>query len=214
VCDHHDLESDSGTEPAERGLVGENRSFLIPFVQDTMMKNGAITLVLAAATVALAACGSDSTTTPVSKIVNFTATLSPANEPSVTGNPTSSGTFTATLDTSTNVFTYTTTFTGLTGNATLGHIHGPFTPGGTATSAGVILNFDPAVTPGVTFTGLKTATSGTASGTVTLNSSLQLTNAVNGDSLRQLLLAGLTYANIHTALNPAGEIRGQITKVP
>ena len=69
------------------------------------MKNGAITLVLAAATVALAACGSDSTTTPpVSKIVNFTATLSPANEPSVAGNPTGTGTFTATLDTSTKSF--------------------------------------------------------------------------------------------------------------
>lgn len=179
------------------------------------MKNGAITLVLAAATVALAACGSDSTTTPpVSKIVNFTATLSPANEPSVTGNPTGSGTFTATLDTSTNVFTYNATFSGLTANASLGHIHGPFTPGGSSTSAGVILNFDPAVTSGVTFTGLKTATSGTASGTVTLNSSLQLTSAVNGDSLRKLILAGLTYVNIHTATNPGGEIRGQITKKP
>jgi hypothetical protein len=179
------------------------------------MKNGAISLVLAAATVALAACGSDSTTTPpVSKIVNLTATLSPANEPSVTGNPTGSGTFTATLDTSTNVFTYSATFTGLTANASLGHIHGPFTPGGTSTSAGVILNFDPAVTPGVTFTGLKTATSGTLSGTVTLNSSLQLTTTVNGDSLRKLILAGLTYVNIHTATNPGGEIRGQITKKP
>jgi hypothetical protein len=180
------------------------------------MKNGAITLVLAAATVALAACGSDSSTTPapVSKIVNLTATLSPANEPSVTGNPTGSGTFTATLDTSTNVFTYNLTFTGLTAVASLGHIHGPFTPGGASTSAGVILNFDPAVTSGVTFTGLKTATSGSATGTVTLNSSLQLTATVNGDSLRKLILAGLTYANIHTATNPGGEIRGQITKKP
>jgi CHRD domain-containing protein len=179
-----------------------------------MMKNGAITLILAAATAALAACGSDSTTTPVSKIVNLTATLSPANEPSVTGNPTGSGTFTATLDTSTKVFTYTVTFSGLTANASLGHIHGPFTPGGAATSAGVILNFDPAVTPGVTFTGLKTATAGTAAGTITLNSSLQLTSTVNGDSLRKLLLAGLTYVNIHTATNPGGEIRGQITIKP
>jgi hypothetical protein len=180
-----------------------------------MMKNGTITLVLAAATVALAACGSDSTTTPpVSKIVNFTATLSPENEPSVVGNPTGSGTFTATLDTSTNVFTYNFTFTGLTGPATLGHIHGPFTPGGTATSAGVILNFDPASTPGATFVGFKTAPTGTGSGTVTLNSSLQLTTTINGDSLRKLLLAGLTYANIHTATNGGGEIRGQITKKP
>ena len=178
------------------------------------MKNGATTLILAAAIVALAACGSDNSTAPVSKIVNFSATLVPGNEPSVAGNPTGNGTFTATLDTSTNVFTYNFTFTGLTGPATLGHIHGPFTPGGTTTSAGVILNFDPAVTPGVTFTGLKTAAVGSGSGTVTLNSSLQLTSAINGDSLRKLLLAGLTYANIHTATNPGGEIRGQITKKP
>jgi hypothetical protein len=179
------------------------------------MKNGAITLVLAAATVALAACGSDSTQpAPVSKIVNFTATLSPANEPSVTGNPTGSGTFTATLDTSTNVFSYSFTFTGLTAAASLGHIHGPFTPGGASTSAGVILNFDPASTPGATFVGFKTATVGSGTGTVTLNSSAQFSQGINGDSLRKLLLAGLTYANIHTATNPGGEIRGQITKKP
>lgn len=179
------------------------------------MMNGRTTLVLAAAIVALAACGSDSTTTPpVSKIVNFTATLVPGNEPSVTGNPTGSGTFTATLDTSTNVFTYNFTFTGLTAVASLGHIHGPFTPGGSSTSAGVILNFDPASTAGATFVGFKTATSGSGTGTVTLNSSVQFTQGINGDSLRKLLLAGLTYANIHTATNPAGEIRGQITKTP
>jgi len=175
------------------------------------MQNGAMTVVLAAATVAVAACGSDSTNpAPVSKIVHFTASLSPANEPSVTGNPTGTGTFTATLDTSTNVFIYNLVFSGLTANASLGHIHGPF-PSGTATQAGVILNFDPAVTPGVTFTGLKTATSGSATGTLTLNSSVQFTGTINGDSLRKLLLAGLTYANIHTATNPGGEIRGQIT---
>jgi hypothetical protein len=179
------------------------------------MKNGAITLVLAAATVALAACGSDSTQpAPVSKIVNFTATLLPGNEPAVTGNPTGNGTFTATLDTSTNVFSYSFTFTGLTAPASLGHIHGPFTPGGTSTSAGVILNFDPASTPGATFVGFKTATVGSGTGTVTLNSSTQFSQGINGDSLRKLLLAGLTYANIHTATNPGGEIRGQITKKP
>jgi hypothetical protein len=167
-------------------------------------------LTLAAAAVVAAACGGDSTA-PASKIVNLATTLSPANEVSVTGSPTSSGTFTATLDTSTNIFTWSGTFTGLTSNATLGHIHGPFTPGGTATSAGVILNFDPLVTPGATFVGLKTATSGTISGSVLLTSATQFTTTINGDSLRKLLLAGQTYANIHTSTNPAGEIRGQIT---
>src|SRR5215216_5153603 len=139
------------------------------------MQKRAIPFMLAAAFMTFVACGDDDDTTAptVSKIVNLTAALSPANEPSVTGNPTGNGTFTATLDTSTNVFTYNATFSGLLVNASLGHIHGPFTPGGTATSASPLLNFDPAVTPGVTFTGLRSATSGSLSGTLTLNSSLQ-----------------------------------------
>jgi len=181
-----------------------------------MLKRG-ISLSIFATIIVAAACGSgDSTSPPVSKIVNLTASLSPGNEPSVTGNPTGTGTFTATLDTSTHVFTWNTTFTGLTANASLGHIHGPFTAGTTG-SAGVLLNFDPAVSTGgtftnVTFTGLKTATSGSATGSVTLNNALSLTSTVKGDSLEKLLLAGAVYVNIHTATNPAGEIRGQITK--
>ena len=35
---------------------------------------------------------------------------------------------------------------------------------------------------------------------------------INGDSLKKLLFAGLTYANIHTSNNGGGEIRGQIIK--
>jgi len=183
-----------------------------------MLKQG-ITLSILAAIIVAAACGSSDDSTsppPVSKIVNLTASLSPANEVSVTGNPTGSGTFTGTLDTSTHVFTWNATFTGLTGNATLGHIHGPFTAGSTG-SAGVILNFDPAISTGgtftnVTFTGLKTASSGSATGSVTLTNALSLTSTIKGDSLEKLLLAGAVYANIHTATNPAGEIRGQITK--
>ena len=182
------------------------------------MQNRAAPLAVAFGLAAAAACGSSSTTTvitppPPPKIVNFTASLTPGNEPAVTGNPTGSGTFTASLDTSTNVFTYAVQFSGLTSNVTLGHIHGPFTPGGTATQAGVILNFDPAVTPGATFVGLKTATSGSATGTVTLTAATTFTATINGDSLRKLLLAGLTYANIHTVTNGGGEIRGQISVV-
>jgi hypothetical protein len=169
------------------------------------MKNGAITLVLAAATVALAACGSDSTQpAPVSKIVTFKAALTPAGEVPAT-NSTGSGTFTATLDTSTNVFTYDVQFSGLTTNVTLGHIHGPSLATATASP---LLNF--ATLAGATFT--TGATSGTAHGTVTLTSATQITATVNGDSLKKLLFAGLTYANIHTTQNGGGEIRGQIAK--
>jgi hypothetical protein len=46
---------------------------------------------------------------------------------------------------------------------------------------------------------------------VTLNAATQISATVNGDSLRKLILAGLTYANIHTTNNPGGEIRGQIS---
>jgi hypothetical protein len=155
------------------------------------------------------ACGSSSdtsTTTPVSKIVNFAATLTVAQEvPTPVGSPSGSGTFKATLDTSTNVFSYTVTFTGTTPNVTLGHIHGPAVAG---VATGVILNF--ATLPGATFT--IGGTSGTATGTVTLNAATQISPAVNGDSLKKLLLAGLTYANIHTTTNGGGEIRGQIAK--
>jgi hypothetical protein len=174
-----------------------------------------ITLTLLATIIVAAACGSDDDTTspPVSKIVSFSASLSPANEPSVAGNPTGSGTFNATLDTSTHLFTWNATFTGLTGNATLAHIHGPF-PSGTTTAAGVLLNFDPTSAngqagTGVTFT--KTP-SGTLSGAITLTNALSLTTTVKGDSLEKLILAGLTYVNIHTAINGGGEIRGQLTK--
>ena len=172
------------------------------------MQNRSITLVLAAATVALAACGSDSTSPPAaSKIVNFDVALTSAAEPSVTGNPTGSGRFTATLDTSTNVFTWNVVFSGLTSNVNNGHIHGPF-PDGTKTAAGVLLNFNPSALPGNTFVGLNSATSGSASGSVILSSAS--VGAVTGDSLKKLLLAGLAYVNIHTITNPGGEIRGQI----
>lgn len=171
--------------------------------------------VAAAVVVAAAACGSDSTS-PVSKIVNLTATMTPAGEVGSTITSSGSGTFTATLDTSTNVLIYSVTYTGLTSNVTLGHIHGPFIVGGSANTAGVILNFDPAATTvlnsGATF--VKGSPAGTATGQVTLNASTPITTTVNGDSLKKLLLAGRAYVNIHTAINGGGEVRGQISIKP
>ncbi len=170
------------------------------------MKRSAIPFVMTAAVAAIVACGSDTVSPkPVSKIVNLKATMAGANEaPAVTTSAT--GTFTATLDTSTNVFTYDVTFAGLGTNSTAGHIHGPFpNAAGTGTS-GVILNF--ATLPGATF--VPGTTSGTAHGQVTLNAGTQISTTVNGDSLRKLILGGLTYANVHTTQNGGGEIRGQI----
>lgn len=178
-------------------------------------------LMLASAVIVATACG-DSTDAPppVSKILNFTATMTPAGELGVTlnGNPTGSGTFTATLDTSTNVFTWNATFSGLTSNINNGHIHGPFLSTATTGTGPVILNFNPTVVvvgeTGLTFAGLNAATSGSATGSIVLNASAQFNTNVNGDSLRKLILAGNAYVNIHTVSNPGGEIRGQISRKP
>ena len=163
--------------------------------------------------ITIAACGGGSNTTspPVSKIVNLSASMTPGGEPSVTGSPTGSGSFTATLDTSTGVFTWRATFSGLSSAVNNGHIHGPFLPG-TSGSGKVILDFHSANIPGETFDGFG-GTSGSASGTIVLNASTTGLVGITGDSLKSLLLAGNTYVNIHTQQNPGGEIRGQISVV-
>lgn len=159
---------------------------------------------LAAVAIAIACSKNKDATAPVNNVVKLKATLSASAE-----NPgnasTGTGSFTATLDTVTNAFTYDLTFSGLTSSVSLGHIHGP---AGTTANAGPIINF--ATLAGATFT--TGATSGTAHGSTVLSAANQVTATINGDSLRKILLAGLTYANIHTTQNAGGEIRGQITK--
>jgi hypothetical protein len=166
------------------------------------MQHRGITLAIAAALVTIVACSS--TTDPVSKIVTFKATMNGAGE--VPANSTTgAGTFTATLDTSTNVFTYDIAFSGLTSNVVAGHIHGP--AAATATS-GTTINF--VSLAGATFS--VGATSGTGHGVATLSAANPITATISGDSLKKLLFSGLTYVNVHTTNNPGGEIRGQISK--
>ncbi len=166
------------------------------------MQNRGITLAIAAVVATIVACSS--TTDPVSKIVTFKTTMNGAGE--VPANATTgAGTFIATLDTSTNVFTYDVAFSGLTSSASAGHIHGP---AAATASSGTTINF--VSLAGATFS--VGATSGTGHGVATLSAANQITATINGDSLKKLLFAGLTYVNIHTSTNPGGEIRGQITK--
>ena len=115
--------------------------------------------------------------------LHFTTTLKGADEVpphAVAG----TGKVTATLDTSTKVFTYKATYTGLTGPATMAHFHGPAGPGVNA----------PPVVP-VPAGSLANPMNGKA----TLD-----------DGQMADLKAGKWYFNIHTAANPGGEIRGQL----
>jgi hypothetical protein len=173
------------------------------------MQNRRIPAFIAAAVIIAVACsGSSSTNGNVTGVGTnlqpFRAMMNgPSQVPATTA--TGTGTFTATLDTVTNAFTYDITFTGLTSGVILAHIHGP----ATTTQAGVAM-LDFGGVPGATFDfGM---TSGKGHGALLLNASTSITPGVTGDSLRKLLFAGLTYVNIHTSNNPGGEIRGQITK--
>ncbi|HEV8217521.1 MAG TPA: CHRD domain-containing protein [Gemmatimonadaceae bacterium] len=171
------------------------------------MTNRIPAFAIAALAALVAACGSDDSTTtptPVSNVVTFTANLA-GNKENPANTSQGTGTFLATLDTVTGAFTYDVSFQGMTSNVTLGHIHGP---AAATANASPILNFG--TLPGALFTtgGL----SGTAHGSTTLNAANQLSPTINGDSLKKLLLAGLTYVNIHTTQNGGGEIRAQLTK--
>lgn len=173
------------------------------------MKNRMLHCVSALAMIAVVACEDSDVTTPVNNTVTFTASMTTAAEvPAPTGAiSNATGTFTAVVDTTTNVMTYDVTFSGLSSPVNNGHIHGPADAG---VAAGALLNFN--TWPQATFSFGQQA--GTAHGTVLLTSATTVTSTVNGDSLKKLLFAGMAYANIHTTTNTAGEIRGQITKVP
>jgi hypothetical protein len=88
-------------------------------------------------------------------------------------------------DDATKKVTWKLTYSGLSGPATAAHFHGPAEPGKNAGVAVAIPN----------------ATSSPAEGSATL------TDAQAAD-----LKAGKYYVNVHTAANPGGEIRGQVTK--
>jgi hypothetical protein len=114
--------------------------------------------------------------------VNFHATMDGKAEVPPNAS-TGSGDALATLDTSSKQLNYTITFFGLSGPATAAHFHGPAAPGA---NAGVAVPIGTNPTSPVT-------------GSVTL------TDAQMAD-----LQAGKWYANVHTAENKGGEIRGQM----
>ena len=96
-----------------------------------------------------------------------------------------SGTADVTYDTQTKQLKWKVSYSGLSGPATAAHFHGPAEPG---TSAGVMIP-------------IQNIATSPAEGSATL------TDAQAAD-----LMGGRLYVNVHTAANPGGEIRGQVTK--
>ena len=148
----------------------------------------AATSVLLAAVLALGACGSTSMQ-PSSAMgpgtVLMTTQLSGASEvPPVPG--IGSGSAEISYNQATNMLRWTVTYSGLSGLATGGHLHGPAMPGQNASVA-------------IPFTGSLASP---------ISGGLILTPAQADE-----LLSGKWYVNIHTQANPGGEIRGQVVRV-
>ncbi len=95
------------------------------------------------------------------------------------------GSLTATLDTDSNELKYHVIYKGLTGPVTAAHFHGPAADG---------VNSKPQVP-------VKVPTDSPIDGTATLSA-----------EQAKDLLDGKWYFNLHTAANPGGEIRGQVSK--
>ena len=144
----------------------------------------------AAALLALVGCAGQpmSSSAPPSTIQVYEGTLSPAQEVPPAADSKGTGTVEVRVDTRTYELSWKISFSGLTGPASMGHIHGPAAAGA---NAGVVIPF-----PGVA-----NATSAEGKG--------MMTTAQYGD-----LAAGLYYANVHTARYPGGEIRGQLRRRP
>jgi len=116
--------------------------------------------------------------------ITFKAHLTAKDEvPPNASTGTGDGTFV--LNTATNELTWNVTFSGLSGPALAAHIHGPAAPG---VEAGVLVPFAPPKAPAGEIKG---------------------SNVILASQVADLK-AGKWYANIHTAANKNGEIRGQL----
>ena len=125
----------------------------------------------------------ESAMTDAPAMTRFTATLNGSSEKPKSISSEATGEFMGELNPTTNVLSYTVTYSGLT--PTMGHIHR-------------VANDDGTGPPDIAFTDLASPITG-----------------VTGElpqSKVDSMAAGQYYVNLHTASNPAGEIRGDVKK--
>jgi hypothetical protein len=125
-------------------------------------------------------------TAALADVINLTATID--GEQAGTGSP-ATGSATMTFDDQTSVLSWNITWSPLEGDITQAHFHGPAPPG---QNAGIQVNWGQ-------ISGLVSPSIG--------ESAITATQAAD-------LLAGLYYINIHSTVDPGGEIRGQVLIAP
>ncbi len=165
-----------------------------------VLVTGVLVLALASLFAGLSAEGSDKT--------HFNATLSSYSEVP-TNSTTGRGDLDFQIDDAAQTITFTLTYTGLAAPASAAHIH----LGARSTNGGVSVFFcggsKPACPPGTT-------DQATVSGTIAASDVVGPTaqgipvGPTGFPELVAAIRAGVTYANIHNATFPGGEIRGQI----
>jgi len=138
-------------------------------------------LTVCAAALAVSACLA--APAAFAETVALKAELSGKNEVPPHDGP-ATGMAEATLDTETRLFTWTVTYSNLSGAPIGAHIHGPVQAGN---NAGIMIPFEKTESP--------------------IEGSMTLTEQQARD-----ILAGLTYVNVHTQQHPGGELRGQLTR--
>ena len=115
--------------------------------------------------------------------IKYDATVSPATEVPPVTNSKATGHVTATFDTDTHMLTFEASYADLTGPASMAHFHGPAPVGKNAPVTVPIMG--------------------------NLASPIKGSAKLTDDQVK-MLLNGDLYFNIHTALNKAGEMRGQM----
>lgn len=124
-------------------------------------------------------------TPAMAEVIDLHADLSGQNQP-VPIESEGNGEVVATYDTDTMVLSWTVTYQDMSGPLTGAHFHGPATA---EENAGIVIAFDG------------------------IDESPFSGEAELVDEEAEQMLDGLFYANLHTAENPGGEIRGQLVQL-